>query len=431
MKSSSDECGAGGWQVDFRLFISHSSPTEESRERLRELAAKIQAAAAPETPVRVLVDEEQIASADDWRRRIAFMLHVCHGGLVLVDDAALSSQWVLAEATFLSLRHEVDNAFVFLPVSFLDEPDLEKAKQARAEQRRFLNDTAWDVVKLPAVQYVRGETPTEIADRIVSDLRKKNSLPWTVSPANRLASQLASKFEEASLLALRELADQISDAKSYLIESPKELAALAIVQHMLRCGQLVSTLHQMDRFGSAFPDAKRAEILEELAPLPLPAEAAAMLTRRRDSGGYTHAGLRTGDPSFIVSRYIRRAHLSFRPPEFFAIGNTFGRFDELQEYLRQECRQRLGGPPDDLKADKILNDTDLYVWVPGPIDTDVLTKLEQAYPRIAFIIHYAQDDELATLPAGVLPLTPLLEQADEDEIRYDYDRFQFLIKRSR
>jgi hypothetical protein len=163
----------------------------------------------------------------------------------------------------------------------------------------------------------------------------------------------------------------------------------------------------------------------------LPAEAAARLTRRRDSGGYTHAGLRTGDPSFIVPRYIRRAHLACRPPEFFAIGNTFGRFDELQEYLRQECRQRLGGPPDDLKVDKILNDMDLYVWVPGPIDTDVLAELEQAYPRIAFIIHYAQDDELATLPAGVLPLTPLLEQADEDEIRYDYDRFQFLIKRSR
>ena len=49
--------------MDFRLFISHSSPTEESKERLRELTAKIHAAAAPQTPVQVLVDEEQIRFA--------------------------------------------------------------------------------------------------------------------------------------------------------------------------------------------------------------------------------------------------------------------------------------------------------------------------------------------------------------------------------
>jgi hypothetical protein len=134
--------------VDFRLFISHSSPTEESKARLRELKAKIQTMAVPQTPVRVLVDEEQILGADDWHQRIAFMLHASHGGLVLVDDAALSSKWVLAEATFLSLRQRVGDGFVFLPVSFLDELDLEKAKQARAEQRRFLTDTTWDVVAL-------------------------------------------------------------------------------------------------------------------------------------------------------------------------------------------------------------------------------------------------------------------------------------------
>jgi len=420
--------------MDFRLFISHSSPTEESKERLRELTAKIQTTAAPQTPVRVLVDEEQIVSADDWRLRIAFMLHACHGGLVLVDDAALSSKWVLAEATFLSLRHRVGDGFVFLPVSFLDEPDLEKAKRARAEQRRFLTDTTWDVVGLSDVQYVRGKTPTEIAGQIISALRAKSTLRPMASPADRLADQLAPKFAEAGPQALRELADQMGDAGAYLTGNAQELAALAIVRHMLRCGRLTSTLHQMDQLGTAFPDTRRAEILEELSPLPVPAEAAAMLTRRRGSGGYAHASLRTGDPSFTVPRYIRRAHLACRPPGFFAIGNTFGRFDELQEYLRQEWRPRLerqrGRPPDDLEVDELLNDLDLYVWVPGPIGTDVLAQLERAYPRIAFIIHYAQDDELATLPTGVLPVTPPLEQADENAIRVDYDRFHLSIEES-
>jgi hypothetical protein len=255
------------------------------------------------------------------------------------------------------------------------------------------------------------------------------------SPVDRLADQLAPKFAEAGEQALRELADQMDDARAYLTGNAKELAALAIVRYMLRCGRLTSTLHQMDQLGTAFPDARRAEILEELSPLPLPAEAAAMLTRRRGSGGYAHASLRTEDPSFTVPRYIRRAHLACRPPRYFSIGNTSGSFEELQASLRQEWLPRLGGSLSHLEekdknkeVDKRLNDLDLYVWVPGPIGKDVLAKLEQAYPRIAFIIHYINDDELAALPPEALPVTPPLVQADEYAIRVDYDTFHLSIE---
>ena len=409
--------------MDFRLFISHSSPTKESEDRLCELAAKIQEMAAPETPIRVLVDVEQIIGADDWRQRIAFMLHACHGGLVLVDEAALSSKWVLAEAAFLSLRYRVGDGFVFLPVSFLDEPDLEKAKQARADQRRFLSDTAWDVVALSDVQYVRDKAPTEIAGQIISALRAKSSLRPMASPVDRLADQLAPKFAEAGPGALRELADQLDDAETYLTGSAQKMAALAIVRHMLRCGRLTSTMDQMKNLGTAFPNTRRFEILEELSPLPVSPEAAALLTRRRGSGAYAHVGLRTDIPSFTVPLYVRRAHLACFPPRSFAIGNTLGSFEELRANLRQEWRRRRGRPLSDLEVDERLNapGLDLYVWVPGPVDTDVLLELEQVYPRMAFIIHYEQDGEVATLPTGVLPVTPSLERADENAIYVDHD----------
>jgi hypothetical protein len=39
--------------MDFRLFISHRSPTDESRRRLLGLKAGIEEAARPDTPVRV------------------------------------------------------------------------------------------------------------------------------------------------------------------------------------------------------------------------------------------------------------------------------------------------------------------------------------------------------------------------------------------
>lgn len=419
----------GGGLMDFRLFISHSSPTEESKERLRELAAKIQELAAPETPIRVLVDVEQIIGADDWRQRIAFMLHACHGGVVLVDEAALASKWVLAEATFLSLRYRVGDDFVFLPVSFLDEPDLEKAKQERAKQRQFLTDTAWDVVALSDVQYARGKTPTEIANQVVSALRAKSKLQPMASPVDRLADQLAPMFADAGPGALRELADQLDDAKAYLTGNAQEMAALAIVRHMLRCGRLTSTMQQMKNLGTAFPNTRRFKILEELSPLPVPAEAAALLTRRRGTGAYAHAGLRTDIPSFTVPLYIRRAHLACYPPRYFAIGNTLGSFEELRANLRQEWRRRPSRPLSDLEVDERLNapDLDLYVWVPGPIGTDVLVELEQAYPRIAFIIHYAKDAELATLPRQALPIMPSLEREDENAINVDYDAVEMSL----
>jgi hypothetical protein len=271
--------------MDFRLFISHSSPTPESQQRLRDLASQMEAVSPPGAAIRVLVDHQQIVGSDDWHRRIAFMLHVCHGGIVLLDDAALASKWVLAEATFLSLRQRAAEGFAFVPVSFLDEPDLEKARKRRADQRRMLSEAAWDVVGLPDVQYVSGQTPTEIAQAVVSALSAKGWLQPTVAPADRLADQLSPKFAEAGPQALRELADQMQDVSAYLRNDAVSLAALAIVRHTLGCGQLTSTRRQMDGLGTAFPNSRRAEILHELAPLPLAVEAAALLTRVRAGGG--------------------------------------------------------------------------------------------------------------------------------------------------
>jgi hypothetical protein len=407
----------------FRLFISHSSPTEDSRERLRELVAEIEEKGRS-IPICVLVDVEQIVGGDDWHQRIAFMLHACHGGVVLIDDAALLSKWVLAEATFLSLRQRAGDCFAFLPVSFLDETDLEEEKRKLAAQARFLNDTAWDVVAMPDVQYLRARTPAEIADKVLSALRAKGSLQPMASPVDRLADQLAPKLTEAGQQALRELADQMSDASAYLTGNTRELAAMAIVRHMLIYGRLTLTLRQMDQLGTAFPTERRLEILDELLPLPLPADAAAMLTRRRASGGYSHASLRTEIPGFTVPLYVRRAHLARLPPKSFPIGNTLGSFEELRASLRQEWRRRLPRRLlSDVQVDDRLNapGLDLYVWVPGPVETDVLAQLEQAYPRIAFIIHYTKGCEPTALPPGVLPVTPPLEAQEEEEISDDYD----------
>lgn len=414
----------------FRLFISHSSPTRESRERLVALRDEIERIARPDTPIRVLVDLDQIVTSDDWRRRIAFMLHRCHGGIVLVDEAALSSDWVLAEAAFLSLRHQAEARFPFVPVSFLDEADLAKGRQARQEQRELLSRTTWRIVGFSDVQWARGQEPAEIAEKLISALRGRGLLTPHASPADRLADQLAPLFEGAGQQALHELAEEMDDAPAYdLGGDVRERAAMAIVRHMLSCGKLASTLQQMDRLGSAFPTQRRWAIMEQLSPLPLPVEGAAVLTQRRPSGGYVHASLRTELPSFTVPMYVRRAHLALRPPKFFAIANTLGSFSDLQENLRSEWRRRLGDGLSDQQVDTRLNGPglDLYVWVPGPVDTAVLDELERAYPRIAFIIHYPDGAEPASLRDDVRPVTPALDGETENAISADYDSVRFSL----
>jgi hypothetical protein len=112
--------------MSYRLFISHSSHTPQARQRLDDLAGALEAAAATAgAAVKVIYDAEQIERSDDWRQRIAFMLHAAHGGVVLLDDAALASRWVCVEASFLAMRQAVDpDRFRIFPVSFLAEAAL-------------------------------------------------------------------------------------------------------------------------------------------------------------------------------------------------------------------------------------------------------------------------------------------------------------------
>ena len=107
--------------MGFRLFVSHSTPDAE-RPRLTALVGAIEAAAG-ELPLDIIYDKEQLAPGDDWRQRIAFMLHACHAAIVLLDENARNSDWVLTESIFLSLRNQVDPDFQFIPVSFLPPLD--------------------------------------------------------------------------------------------------------------------------------------------------------------------------------------------------------------------------------------------------------------------------------------------------------------------
>lgn len=409
----------------YRLFLSHSSPTAETKDRLCELAQQIKACLDPGEQIEVLFDLEQITGGDDWRHRIAFMLHICHGGVVLLDDAAMKSDWVLAEATFLSFRRAWHHSFVFIPVSFLVEEDLQEAKKKRAENRKTLAQTAWSVVDLPAIQYVAGQSVESIAQRIVTGLRNQGQLQACPTPADLLASQLAARLRNVSVVHLRTLASRVEQATPYLTLDECHLAAIAVLQEMLTSQRLLAARDLLDGFGISLEDSEYLSILEGLAPLALEEEAAAMLRLRRDDGSYAHSSLGCDNPEYFVRLHLRRAYLATKTPTHFAVANTLGTFEEISAGLRDALRGKspalLRGRSDEHLDQLLCHDrAQIHAWVPGPIDAEVMARLDASYPRISFIVHHPADLEPAALPPGVIQISPPLGAEKELDIFNDY-----------
>src|SRR5689334_2751713 len=89
-----------------KVFVSHSSPDDASKARLKAFCK-----ALSDKGYAILVDYEQIASADDWRKNIHEMLAECHAAVILFSRAAVESQWVIKEATVLEWRQSLDDDF--------------------------------------------------------------------------------------------------------------------------------------------------------------------------------------------------------------------------------------------------------------------------------------------------------------------------------
>src|SRR6185437_8448025 len=162
-----------------------------------------------------------------------------------------------------------------------------------------------------------------------------------------------------------------------------------------------------------------------LSSLVLDGEASAVLRLPREGGGCAHASLCCQDAAWIVPLYVQRAYLPDKPPVRFALSNTLGTFEELSASLRNGYRGTLAGPSrartDDQVDDRLRSGTSqIYAWVPGPIDADVMARLDQAYPRVTFIVHHEPGHEPAALPPGVEQIRPPLTLEEENRILLDY-----------
>src|ERR1700694_2670824 len=99
-----------------RVFVSHSSKGADAAKRLDDVHSGLQGRGYD-----VLMDICDIRSGEEWRQKIHRMLAQCHAAVILFNQDAIDSRWVLKEATILAWRHALERpAFKLLPVRLGD-----------------------------------------------------------------------------------------------------------------------------------------------------------------------------------------------------------------------------------------------------------------------------------------------------------------------
>ncbi len=111
ISSDAGEIPARPWKI----FISHSArvkndePTPVAGLILQALRAKLEPRFKP------LVDES-LPIGKDWNPQLRLWLAQCHAAIVLLDEKAFGSEWVMREVIILAQRRAVDPKLFLLPV---------------------------------------------------------------------------------------------------------------------------------------------------------------------------------------------------------------------------------------------------------------------------------------------------------------------------
>lgn len=402
----------------FRLFVSHSNPG-----LARQVAYAVEA--IPHTAIRVLVDSGEIGTGDDWRERICFMLGTCDAAVVLLDLSALESKWVLAEATYLSVRAGYtapgERPFRLLPASLLASDSFSNLRAELERRHRKEGHSSWDVVALADIQYLEATDAALIAQSVVKTLSDTGGLEPEFTPMERLAQSLQGVLKRAEdSCLLQVLADSLGLDAPSRAQPLAARAALALVRELIRGGRMQWVRNQLDALGYGLEPGDIRRVIKTLTPLLFNAGAAAQLRRGSVPSRSRATWIRTGQPKLTIEAFLRLAHLPGKPGPVLRMVCLEGTAEATHAALLKAYRD---GSPEaqERHVDEIeqrLQGLSAYV-ITSPLDAHVLTQLEQTYPKLRFVSWYT--DEEPALPPGGMTLVPPNDLVRETQIWIDVD----------
>jgi hypothetical protein len=323
------------------VFISHSSngdpqdlaADDPHRARLKR-AREVREAICQGLPdgLASWLDSERIKAGDLWRLEIYDNLYSCAAGVLLLDEDALASDWVLQEATILNFRRRINPAFRLISV-LLDGG----SSQRLAEDR-------WKPLALSEYQVQKGP-PDEIV-AAVNNFLDLNLAPlagidpdaavrqWTENVASALLSALAAQparlTESCGLLGIRS-AEWVPDD----ITSLRHLAHALISAKPDVVGKVLR-----EQLIHALPDQRDRERLAGwLGPLWVDLRGAASTAAVLRAPKPERRPVLNTDDADTASEYVARARAGDKNTQVITCSSVVG--EDAVEELRQAANQAI------------------------------------------------------------------------------------------
>lgn len=403
----------------FRLFLSHSSPTDFAKERLNEVARSLEERHPGQ--LKVLFDKEQIMSGDDWRSRISLMMHSCQAAAVLLDKTAVDSPWVLYESLYLSERNAFESSFRYIPVFIGDREEIKSALKNH-ESVRKADSLSWNFVPLTQIQAGTCGDAASITEHISHCLLDKIH-----NPDNSLAELIAEEIQIELVkfigsTSLRNIAGLLEDSSSYYTGNDAHLAALALVRLMLSGRKLRPIREVLDDSRSLPKPEDEDRISLALAPLAMPEGAGTLVARMPGNGQNScNSSIRISDAhQLVISLYLRRGHLPRGAPKKIMLTNAHGTFAGIRAEMRRFAKQHANIPPNTELSQQIVDKIAgryRYLVLPGPVQIDLLQQLHREYPDMSVIQYHSHDTNGVK---GVLEIPGVLTIEEEEAMLIDY-----------
>ena len=368
------------------VFVSHSSKDADLTDALcaHLLAPDDQG----EQVCDVLVDKTHLLAGTEWPKQLHEFMAKCHAAVILLTENAVTSDWVLKEATILAWRASIDQDFRVFLIQF---PGVTADMLEGLRFKPLLLDSI-QRVKLNE-QSTGGGPDLEFAARQIRDLiagRRVNDTAF-----DRLVGGLADLFAKVGDHTLLHVAEKMRlEPSAWKPDRERRGQCVEEIAGHIICENLghYAGIHELiDDLSATTPLETLKQILTLVAPSWVDVGAAGRLPLLASMPQRAAVINGSSVGEFTAEMYVRRAHpLSNRHRVIQAAGGFAG--DPAAHYTKEICalvRKRENRTDADEAIIEYVNKRrqNLYVLLPPPLPpSDALRTLLDRFPRLSFIL---------------------------------------------
>lgn len=391
-----------------RIFISHSAKEPEAKELLGLLAEALRTAGFDP-----FVAGENIKRGHDFVKRLRQELKMCVGAVMLLSPKALKSPWVQNEAMVLTMRHEDEqDEFPILPLLIC------------GATRDRLKTSSLGSFGLPNLHAPTAE-PAVAVPEIVDMFKQLMGPPRPLLELELIISNLMKHVDDGLLRIMAE------ELEVDLADWQPRGRQLAVAQQLL-CSDLLHFSRAIQKVIDIID--KPIRFINIVFPFTwINGEAAAPLAEAAVRAAPRPSLAINSDEKNTVTWYVRRACCSTEEWPVVDPGVPEGEaYDEvLAKYIRDAILAKIADPfkvkqISDAKFAEELEksekrDGPFFVLLRRYVDAKSVSKLQQCFPQVIFVVLAGPDDIAQSAAGGVRMLTPLLDQSVESESLDEYD----------